>query len=76
LKRLVVDSSNSPFDYPRGYIVSLSEDQQNWVEVARNEHNTGSLDISFSARPARFIRIEQTGHADSWWWSIHRIGIE
>jgi hypothetical protein len=76
LKRLVVDSSNSPNDYPRGYIISLSEDQRNWVEVARNGHNTGSLDISFSARPARFIRIEQTGYADRWWWSIHRVGIE
>jgi hypothetical protein len=76
LTRLVVDSNNSPYDYPRGYIISLSKDQRNWVEIARNDQNSGSLDISFSAQPARFIRLEQTGHSDSWWWSIHRIGVE
>jgi hypothetical protein len=56
--------------------IRLFEDQRNWVEVARNERNTGSIDVSFSPRPARFIRIEQTGCADRWWWSIHRVGIE
>jgi len=76
VKRLVVDSQSSPFDYPRGYVIRLSEDQRNWVEIARNERNTGSIDVSFSPRPARFIRIEQTGSADRWWWSIHRVGIE
>jgi hypothetical protein len=76
VKRLVVDSQTSPFDYPRGYVIRLSEDQRNWVEVARNEPNTGSIDVSFSPRPVRFIRIEQTGSADRWWWSIHRVGIE
>ncbi len=76
LKRLIVDSTNSPNDYPRGYIISLSTDQRNWTEVARNDHNTSSIDLSFSPQPARFIRIEQTGSADQWWWSIHRIGVE
>jgi len=76
VKRLILDNQNSPADYPRGYIVRLSENQQNWVEVGRNPQNSGSLDISFTPRPARFIRIEQTGSADRWWWSIHRVGIE
>jgi endo-1,3(4)-beta-glucanase len=76
LKRLIVDSVNSLNDYPRGYIISLSTDQRNWVEIARNDRNTGSLDLSFAPRSARFIRIEQTGNADQWWWSIHRIGVE
>ncbi len=76
IKRLIVDSTGSPFDYPRGYIVRLSTDQRNWVEVARQASNTGSLDISFTPRSVRFIRIEQTGSADRWWWSIHRIGVE
>jgi hypothetical protein len=72
----MLDNSNSPQDYPRGYIVRLSEDQRNWMEVARRERNPDPVDVSFSARPVRFIRIEQIGSADRWWWSIHRIGVE
>ncbi len=74
-KRLVVDSSNSPYDYPRGYVVSLSMDHQNWTEISRKPTNTSSIDISFAARSARFIRIEQIGRDNYWWWSIHRIGV-
>ena len=75
LTRLVVDSSNSPYDYPRGYVVTLSLDRQNWTEIARKTNNTGSIDISFTARSARFVRIEQIGSDNYWWWSIHRIGV-
>jgi hypothetical protein len=66
----------SPRDYPRGYIVRLSEDQLHWQEVARTEHNDRPLNITFSPRPARYVRIEQTGRSDHWWWSIHGIKIE
>ncbi len=76
IRRLIVDSSHSPYDYPRGYVISLSTDQQNWQEARRQPNNNGSIDISFAAQPARFIRIEQTGSDDYWWWSIHRIGVE
>ena len=76
IKRLVLDNAASPSDYPRGYIVRLSQDQRNWTEVARNDRNSGPLNITFTPRSARFIRIEQTGSADRWWWSIHRVGIE
>ena len=76
LKRLIVDNATSPNDYPRGYIISLSQDQRTWTELARNDHNSAPIDISFSARTARFVRIEQTGSSDQWWWSIHRIGVE
>jgi hypothetical protein len=75
LTQLVVDNSNSPNDYPRGYVVSFSLDRQNWTEISRKANNTGLINISFAARPARFIRIEQTGRDNYWWWSIHRIGV-
>lgn len=76
IKRLTLDNQKSPFDYPRGYIVRLSEDQRNWIEVARNGNNSAPLDVTFTPQRARFIRIEQTGSADRWWWSIHRVGVE
>jgi hypothetical protein len=34
------------------------------------------LAVNFSPRPARYIRIEQTGSSDRWWWSIHGITIK
>jgi hypothetical protein len=76
LTRLVVDNSQSPNDYPRGYVVSFSLDHQNWTEIDRKTNNTGSIDISFAAQATRFIRIEQIGSDNYWWWSIHRIGVE
>jgi hypothetical protein len=73
---LGLDSAGSPNDYPRGYVVSLSTDHSQWIEVARNDRNDRGLDIRFAARPARYIRIEQTGSADRWWWSIHGLTIQ
>jgi hypothetical protein len=70
---LTLDTTGSPQDYPRGYIVRLATEHDRWQEVARNDHNEGALEVSFSPRAARYIRIEQTGRTDGWWWSIHGI---
>gem|GEM_PF-4751727 len=72
---LALDTGGSPQDYPRGYVVYVAKEQNVWEEVARNDHNEGALDISFSPHQARYIRIEQTGSADRWWWSIYEIDI-
>ena len=76
VRGLSLDSAGSPNDYPRGYVVRLSSDHNQWAEVARNDRNDRALGISFSARPARYIRIEQTGSADRWWWSIHGVTLK
>ncbi len=76
VRGLALDTAGSPNDYPRGYIVRLSEDHNRWEEVARNDHNDRALDITFSPLPARYIRIEQTGSADRWWWSIHQVTVK
>jgi hypothetical protein len=73
---LTLDNARSPQDYPRGYIVRVSTDRNQWVEVAKNDRNDRALDISFSLRSVRYIRIEQTGSTDGWWWSIHGITIK
>jgi hypothetical protein len=73
---LSLDNAASPNDYPRGYVVRLSSDHNQWVQVARNDRNDRAVAISFAARPARYIRIEQTGSADPWWWSIHRVTVK
>jgi len=73
---LALDTATSPHDYPHGYIVRLSKDRAQWEEVARNDHNDGPLDVTFSPRPARYIHIEQTGQSDRWWWSIHEVKVK
>jgi hypothetical protein len=73
---LTLDTAGSPNDYPRGYIVRLSTDRSQWVEVARNDQNNRAVDVNFSPRSARYIRIEQTGSAASWWWSIHEVMVK
>jgi hypothetical protein len=76
VKGLTLGTAGSSQDYPRGYIVRLSTDRSQWIEVARNDQNSRSLDITFPARSARYIRIEQTGSSDRWWWSIHEITVK
>ncbi len=76
VSRVRLNNEPSPNDYPRGYIVRLSEDRAQWEEVARNDHNDRPLDVTFGPRQARYIRIEQTGHSDKWWWSIHEVTIK
>ena len=76
VRGLALDTTGSPNDYPRGYAVSLSTDRSRWIEVARNDDNDSPVDISFAAQPARYLRIEQTGSALRWWWSIHGVVVK
>jgi hypothetical protein len=76
IRGVVLDTTGSPNDYPRGYIVRLSTNRIQWIEAARNDRNNGALDVSFNPTQARYIRIEQTGSADSWWWSIHEVNVK
>jgi hypothetical protein len=71
-----LDNEASPRDYPRGYRVNVSTDRTHWAEVAANPNNTAPLDVSFAPREVRYIRVEQTGRSDRWWWSIHEIELK
>lgn len=48
-------------DFPRGYVIELSGDGAAWREVGRKDPNWKSLEASFGAAPARFVRVTQTG---------------
>jgi hypothetical protein len=67
------DNTPSPHDYPRGYRVKVSTDRTRWTEVAANLNNNAPLDVTFAPREVHYIRVEQTGSSDRWWWSIHEI---
>ena len=72
-------------DYPRGFTVEVSNDGEEWLQVARNISNHPSiLDylkplepkrtvITFNEIQARFIKITQTGRDPIYYWSIYEI---
>lgn len=70
-----LDNADSPNDYPRGYRLQVSTEAQNWRVLAALANNTQPLNLTVTPTPARYIRIEQTGSSDRWWWSIHEIDI-
>ena len=70
------DNTPSPNDYPRGYRVKVSTDRTRWAEVAEVPNNNAPLDLTFAPREVRYIRVEQTGSSDRWWWSIHEIELK
>ncbi len=73
---LLLDATGSPNDYPRAYEVTLSPDGESWSEPVATGKGTGPLtEISFPARPAKFIRITQTDRATDKFWSVHELQI-
>ncbi len=41
-------------DYPRGYVIRLSEDRQSWYDVARKDNNTSPVDAFFAPQRTRY----------------------
>lgn len=77
IQKIVLDSSRSSGDYPRGYEVLLSSDSNAWSEpVVSGKGETAVVEIEIPNRSARFIRINQTGSVDGLFWSIHELDIE
>ena len=75
ISRVVLDTSNSPNDFPRDYEVSISTDGSNFTTIADGTLNSSTTDINFSDINARFVRIDQNGSDNRFWWSIHEINI-
>ena len=75
--RIVLDSQESSNDYPRAYSVFVSNDGNDWGSAITS--GVGSADgntvIDFANQNARYIRIEQTGSSEEYWWSIHELTI-
>jgi len=70
-----MDCGSSTSDYPRGYQVFVSLDGTNWGSAVATGAGTAITEASFSARPARFARVTQTGSAPANWWSIAEFNV-
>jgi len=72
--RILLDTGNSTYDYPRGYDIQTSNNGSNWVTVASGTNNDANLLVEFPVQFARYIKIVQTGTSSSWW-SIHELKV-
>jgi len=74
---IVLDTSRSTRDYPRGYEVYAYVDEDNpGAPVAKGEGSGPVLEIRFAPVQARFLKIVQTGRVDDgWWWSIDELRV-
>lgn len=74
--QIILDTSGSINDYPRQYEVSISSDGQSFTTIAADSPEaSGITEINFSDQSARFVRIDQNGSTNHFWWSIHEINI-
>lgn len=65
--RITIDAGPSTGDYPAGFQVQVSNDNQNWTTAASGSGGGQLTDIAFSAQTARYIKINQTGSKGNWW---------
>ena len=74
LRQIILDTTKSGGDYPRGYSVSLSEDGETWSEpILQGQGRSAITEFVFPAgTTARKVRIEQTG-SNGLFWSIHEL---
>jgi len=77
VRQLQLDTSRSAGDYPRGFSVVVSDDGEHWSEPlveGQGERPVTRITVP-EPRPARFVRIEQTGKKSGLWWSIHELQV-
>jgi hypothetical protein len=70
---ITLDNTTSPYNYPDGYEVRVSNDGANWSDpVAVGEGIDNVVTISFASQSARYIRIIITKDKGPWW-SINQL---
>jgi len=75
--KLILDSTGSGGDYPRGYEVYISRDGKAWgPPAAKGEGKQAVVTIELKPAYGRFVKIVQTGKADGLFWSIHELKLE
>jgi uncharacterized protein YjdB len=70
--KIILDDSNSPYDFPVGYSVYVSVDGINWGNAIVSGNGSSAITvINFPTQNARYIKILQTGSSNTFWWSIN-----
>jgi hypothetical protein len=70
-QKIVLDASNSPNDYPRGYAVYVSDNGTDWSSLSAVATGSGGGAVTTitlrAAVTKRYVRVVQTGSAPNWW---------
>ncbi len=77
IKRIILDTRDSPGDYPRGSEVYVSFDGKSWgkpVLTSPPQRPITRLELPEPVR-GRFVKIVQTGQTQGLYWSIHEMKI-
>lgn len=75
-KAIRLDATDNPDDYPRGYIVSGSNDGISFTTLAGGAGSQAAVDIVLPELVSyQYLRIEQTGTSGFNWWSIGEINL-
>jgi hypothetical protein len=76
VRSILLDSTQSAGDFPRGFAVSTSDNGTDWSEpVLTGEGTTAVTELALPAgTKTRHIKIEQTGEF-SLFWSIHELSV-
>ena len=76
INQVVLDTSASSNDYPRGYELQASTNGLNFTTIASGQPSaSGVTTINFSDRNVGILRIVQTGSDNRFWWSIHEVNV-
>ncbi|HKP08274.1 MAG TPA: discoidin domain-containing protein [Microbacterium sp.] len=71
-----LDSGQWAEDFPRGYVVQLSNDGVTWgAAVATGQGAPGTTRIETGARTARYIRVQLTAPSAANWWSVAELRV-
>lgn len=76
VNRIVLDSSRSAHDYPRGYEIRVSDDGKSWSDpILDGDGRNAVTDLGFASIETSHIEIKQTGTIGNKYWSIHELEI-
>ncbi|MGY8768681.1 MAG: DUF7133 domain-containing protein [Pirellulales bacterium] len=75
---LTLDTRGSNDDYPRGYLVHISNDGKNWGDPVAQGQGSQPIEVIElnSTEPTSHIRITQTGSSPNKYWSIHELSLK
>jgi hypothetical protein len=73
IERVVLEHPKNQL--PRGYMVQISTDGQQWLEVGRKDDNWGAVEVEFQPAIARYVRVETTNSSHHNAWGISEFAI-
>ena len=65
--QIVMDAGPNTGDYPRGYLVQVSNDNTNWQTVANGEGTGPWVSANFPIVQDRYIKVTLEESAGNWW---------